>query len=123
MSSGERPIGAAKGKQPNAEALCQPPFTPFAQKTPWYEGEKRLCNDNWPLIFGSIQNIIFPQGKFFWFWVEGWFGLEGGGSAKSPPPPPCCSLDCPPPPPQAGGCPRQRACLLVIAEGSRARGQ
>ena len=25
MSSGERPIGAAKGKQPNAEALCQPP--------------------------------------------------------------------------------------------------
>ena len=23
MSSGERPIGAAKGKQPNAEALCQ----------------------------------------------------------------------------------------------------
>ena len=25
MSSGERPIGAAKGKQPNTEALCQPP--------------------------------------------------------------------------------------------------
>ena len=25
MSSGERPIGAAKGKQPNAEALCQTP--------------------------------------------------------------------------------------------------
>ena len=24
MSSGERPIGAAKGKQPNTEALCQP---------------------------------------------------------------------------------------------------
>ena len=28
MSSGERPIGAAKGKQPNTEALCQPPPTP-----------------------------------------------------------------------------------------------
>ena len=27
MSSGERPIGAAKGKQPNTEALCQTPFT------------------------------------------------------------------------------------------------
>ena len=26
MSSGERPIGAAKGKQPNTEALCQPPL-------------------------------------------------------------------------------------------------
>ena len=25
MSSGERPIGAAKGKQSDAEALCQPP--------------------------------------------------------------------------------------------------
>ena len=25
MSSGERPIGAAKGNQPNTEALCQPP--------------------------------------------------------------------------------------------------
>ena len=24
MSSGERPIGAAKGKQPTTEALCQP---------------------------------------------------------------------------------------------------
>ena len=29
MSSGERPIGAAKGKQPNIEALCQnPPSIP-----------------------------------------------------------------------------------------------
>ena len=28
MSSGERPIGAAKGKQPNTEALCQPPPPP-----------------------------------------------------------------------------------------------
>ena len=25
MSSGERPIGATKGKQSNTEALCQPP--------------------------------------------------------------------------------------------------
>ena len=25
MSSGERPIGAAKGKQCDTEALCQPP--------------------------------------------------------------------------------------------------
>ena len=25
MSGGERPIGAAKGKRPNTEALCQPP--------------------------------------------------------------------------------------------------
>ena len=30
MSSGERPIGAAKGKQPNTEALCHP-LPPLAQ--------------------------------------------------------------------------------------------
>ena len=30
MSSGERPIGAAKGKQPNTEALCQPAPPPRA---------------------------------------------------------------------------------------------
>ena len=29
MSSGERPIGATKGKQPNTEALCQPPPPPY----------------------------------------------------------------------------------------------
>ena len=28
MSSGERPIGATKGKQPITEALCQPPPPP-----------------------------------------------------------------------------------------------
>ena len=28
MSSDERPIGAAKGKQPNTEALCPPPPPP-----------------------------------------------------------------------------------------------
>ena len=29
MSSGDRPIGPAKGKQPNTEALCQPPPPPL----------------------------------------------------------------------------------------------
>ena len=29
MSSGERPIGAAKGKRSDTEALCQPP-------PPWF---------------------------------------------------------------------------------------
>ena len=28
MSSGGRPIGTAKGKQPHTEALCQPPPPP-----------------------------------------------------------------------------------------------
>ena len=36
MSSGERPIGAAKGKQPNTEALCQnPPTLPKTVSFKW----------------------------------------------------------------------------------------
>ena len=31
MSSGERPIGGAKGKQSDTEALCQPPPPPSPQ--------------------------------------------------------------------------------------------
>ena len=34
MSSGERPIGAAKGKQSGTEALCQPPPPPSALSDP-----------------------------------------------------------------------------------------
>ena len=34
MSSGERPIGTAKGKQPNTEALCQPPPPPVRPLPP-----------------------------------------------------------------------------------------
>ena len=34
MSSGERPIGAAKGKQSDTEALCQPPPPPAFQDPP-----------------------------------------------------------------------------------------
>ena len=38
MSSGERPIGAAKGKQPNTEALCNPP--PPGTGKPWPAPER-----------------------------------------------------------------------------------
>ena len=34
MSSGDRPIGAAKGKQSDPEALCQPPPPPPAPPPP-----------------------------------------------------------------------------------------
>ena len=37
MSSGERPLGATKGKQSDTEALCQPPHHPPPQPRPlWY---------------------------------------------------------------------------------------
>ena len=61
MSSGERPRGAAKGKQSDTEALCQPP--PPQTKGPLWE--KR----NVPLVplVGTIGNLVH-----FWytnFWV------------------------------------------------------
>ena len=34
MHSGERPIGAAKGKQSDTEALCQPPPPPLEGGVP-----------------------------------------------------------------------------------------
>ena len=34
MSSGERPIGAAKGTQPDTEALCRPPPPPLLLPLP-----------------------------------------------------------------------------------------
>ena len=40
MSGGERPIGAAKGKHPNTEALCQPapPLSPLGGDRPDIQG-------------------------------------------------------------------------------------
>ena len=43
MSSGERPIGAAKGKQPDTEALCRPPPPyPLRLSPPGTKGHWRL---------------------------------------------------------------------------------
>ena len=41
MSRGERPIGAAKGKQSDTEALCHPP-PPLAQHIPG-QGHRAGC--------------------------------------------------------------------------------
>ena len=41
MSSGERPIGAAKGKQSDTEALCQPPPPPPRTKVKWRMPQER----------------------------------------------------------------------------------
>ena len=40
MNSGERPIGAAEGKQSDIEALCQPPPPPVVTRTRcWFRGQ------------------------------------------------------------------------------------
>ena len=53
MSSGERPIGAAKGKQSDTEALCQPPPPPKPNGC----GSKRSPRN--ALIILSQEDISF----------------------------------------------------------------
>ena len=82
MSGGERPIGAAKGTQPNTEALCHPPPDPSD-----HSGKKRnvLLDKIWSGLFW------YPN-----FWVPDppppsltlplllWGGGSVGGEAVSP---------------------------------------
>ena len=68
MSSGERPIGAAKGKQSDTEALCQPPPPP--SRSDHHEKQTKF-------------NIGKIWSDHFWytnFWVT--------DPPSSPPPPP-----------------------------------
>ena len=44
MSSGERPIGAANGKQLDTEVLCQPPPLPSGPPNPYYLAPVRTGN-------------------------------------------------------------------------------
>ena len=55
MSSDEKPIGAAKGKQPNAEALCYPPPPPAVVGSP-----------------PPPPMLPFPQLPFFSYYFWGW---------------------------------------------------
>ena len=74
MSSGERPIGAAKGKQSDIQALCQPPPPPSA-------GRRGL-----PLPLGAVKTnpavpVPSPGGE------RRHAGLLFDTSAPGPPPP------------------------------------
>ena len=53
MSSGERPIGVAKGKQSDTEASCQPPPPPLQ--------EQRLCQRA-GVVFAHFRNhvLLYP---------------------------------------------------------------
>ena len=52
MSNGERPIGAAKGKQPITEALCPPPPPPPSVLFPYIDAAM-LLGSLLPMISGS----------------------------------------------------------------------
>ena len=75
MSSGERPIGAAKGKQPDTEALCHPPPPP-----------ERVCRG---CRIGHQARLR---------WLSQWWTIATG--ASSPPLLEDNSLQPPPPPPR-----------------------
>ena len=49
MSSGERPIGAAKGKQSDTQALCQAPPLQGAQPMPGHSPPDGKCQLPWRL--------------------------------------------------------------------------
>ena len=65
MSSGERPIGAAKGKQSDTEALCQhpPPRTPPVgmQMTQVCHGLDEVCVVSCRSSVSSDVNSVFAQ--------------------------------------------------------------
>ena len=53
MSSGERPMGAAKGKQSDTEALCQPPPPPVS--LPAALLTSRVCTTLWRTHVGHFS--------------------------------------------------------------------
>ena len=62
-SSGERPAGAAQGKQPNTEALCQPPPPPttttHSPTLPQDSSSKRLLTISaWKRFIGFFQTLL-----------------------------------------------------------------
>ena len=66
MSNDERPIGAANGKQPNTEALCQAPPPPSPGAAMSVMGEGGGSTRGWPIAvpvcpFGPRSHCIFSS--------------------------------------------------------------
>ena len=70
MSSGERPIGATKGKQPNTEALCQIPPGPPLPRPKGPSSEKAKFTRK-----GPQRRLQTPLDR----WLEGVAKAVGGG--------------------------------------------
>ena len=95
MSSGERLIGAAKGKQSDTEALCHPP-PPRTRILSW---------EKMKLTKGSIDLVYFLVHKLLDFWVP-----------DPPPPPPPLKQDSAHPPASAPISRIRQVRLLIDAE-------
>ena len=81
MGGGERPIGAAKGKQPNTKALCQ---------TPLPLPEQRPCQRNSRWCFRNCWDSSAALARAWGGGVMSWGALRTGVSGV------LCAL-CPPP--------------------------
>ena len=90
MSSGERPIGAAKGKQSDRPcANPPPPPRPLVharaaskEKSGGVSGTQKFVYQNWPdQIFPTLNFVLPPRRPL-------WSGGGGGPGGCRPPPPP-----------------------------------
>ena len=107
MSSGKRPLGAAKGKQSDTEALCQPPPPPIATRNhrsgrrplgqrgcstaPWRSAPGESVWTKVPSARSDRLTTKHPNTRLKDVWdVWAQRGRGGGGEAISaaPPPPP-----------------------------------
>ena len=61
MSSGERPIRAAKGKQPNIEAMCPPPTSPGGPR--FQSGRNEITSKRSCQIKCRCMRHIFAEGN------------------------------------------------------------
>ena len=80
MSSGERPMGAAKGKQSDTEALCQPPPPPGLPPPPLRKWQVHSVNGN-----RSLLSLSPPLSKTLWASRYGAFELVVFMPAIPPP--------------------------------------
>ena len=96
MSSGERPIGAAKGKQSDTKALCQPPH-----RVPCGPVAIRPCGvPRWLLVESTPGNshstlhstAVSPVLRLWQWWPPNALGSkEAASTAKQPPHPKAAS--------------------------------
>ena len=137
MCSGERPIGAAKGKQSDTEALCQPPPKKgmyWMGCPPQEEGGYPPLRPPPPLLPFQclrlaakilLQRLRCQEDlrfiKIFGSGPSGDPGRRGGGAANPPPPPPpqgpatrCNAPVGSPAGPPGVGCPGDRAVARAV---------
>ena len=81
MSSGERPIGAAKSKQSDTEALCQPPPPPYKynSKRTENDGKNTSCRSDRSVVHAHLEKTQVVIAKQSIIEVHTCLWRRGGG--------------------------------------------